>query len=87
VESQKIKMILSFYVRVMRNMPQSITTDCDDLPDDLPALICISCDKVATIGGHLWEDEHPSTEMCDCDVAKQLLSIEDCLRWLREHRW
>ena len=64
-------------------MPQLITTDCDDLP----ALVCIYCNKVSTIGGPLWEDEHPSTEMCDCEEAEPLWSLEACRRLLRAYRW
>jgi hypothetical protein len=44
-------------------MPQQPSTN--DF-DDIPALLCINCNKVSIIGGILWEDEHPSTVMCDC---------------------
>ena len=38
----------------------------DDIYADMPALICGLCSNIFSKGGHLWETEHPSIDMCQC---------------------
>ena len=35
----------------------------------MPALVCGVCGKISSKGGYLWEEEHPSLEMCDCPLC------------------